>query len=107
MRLPNRKENSLTTIYCYRMPNWNLIPEHIRDSLRLYIEEGYHPGSGLTAILSNDLVRTAHHADDINWAHMRDIVLFLFEYVPVQCWGSAKKFERWCKRGGFNRRRRS
>jgi hypothetical protein len=98
---PNRKEEILMTAYYSQISDWDLIPEHIRGSLRLYIEGGYHPGSGLTAILCNDLRRTAHSADDKNWAHMRDIVRFIYRYAPAESWGSVEKVEHWIEQGGL------
>ena len=37
--------------------NYDSLPPHMHDVMRLYIEHGIEPGSFLTAVLSNDLMK--------------------------------------------------
>lgn len=81
--------------------NWEKVPEHIRDGLKLYIAKGLQPGDFLTAVLCNDLREACARADDINRHRLFDIVSFLYCYAPAACWGSTEKFAAWRKQGGL------
>lgn len=74
-----------------------LVPEHVQGGLQRYIEMGVEPGSFLSAILCNDLREAIARADHINIHRIPDIVNFLYNYAPGQCWGSPAKFEAWMK----------
>ena len=84
-----------------RAADWSLIPEYMIGGLRRYIENGIGPGSFLTALLSNDLRRTFECADDENRTCIENYVRFLYSYAPSECWGSADKFDVWCRQGGL------
>ena len=80
--------------------DYEKIPEHMREGLRLYIESGIEPGSFLTAILENNLVRAYQTADDINIARMKDWVTFLYWDLPSDCWGSPQVVQTWLETAG-------
>lgn len=82
--------------------NWNLIPDHMQDGVRLWIEHGVAPGSFMTAVLCNDLSGALGRADEINRARLHDIVSFFYNYAPGDCWGSPDHFHGWMKRGGLS-----
>jgi len=85
--------------------NWRkhleLIPEHMREAICTWIEKGQpHPillGRFLRALLSNDLMGAFAYADAENTDAMRAWALFLHNYVPAGCFGSAEKLEQWHK----------
>lgn len=81
--------------------NWNLVPEHIRDGIRLYVERGIPPGSFLQAVICNDLREACGRADDINRSRLFQIVQFFYLDTPSGCWGSSKHYSDWIKRGGL------
>ena len=83
-------------------PNWQLLPDHTAQSLRLYIEKGARPSSFLEAVLKDDLQRSIATADRSNAAKLIEIVGFLQEYAPQGCWGSAENFKAWIDRGGLD-----
>lgn len=81
--------------------DWSLIPERMIGGLRRYIERGIPPGHFLSALLSNDLKQTLERADEVNTRAIADYVRFLYNYAPVQCWGSRERFEAWIEHGGL------
>ena len=85
-----------------KAPDWSKLPPDTAQSLRQYIEGGYHPGGFLQAVLSNNLAESIKRADKENLASLADIVAFLSTYAPGDCWGSADRFEAWTEKGGLN-----
>jgi hypothetical protein len=85
--------------------NWNLIPEHIRDGVALWISDGIAPGGFLSAVIRNDLKDAFGRADHINRERIHDIVSFFYSHAPSPCWGSPEAFDRWEQAGGLNGRR--
>ena len=65
-----------------------MIPKVIKDSLDRYINEGIMPGSFLRAVLTNDLAGAVFKADSNNLAALKDIMLYVYNEVPANAWGS-------------------
>ena len=82
--------------------NYDRVPEHMREGIRHYIEDGRPPGGFLRALLSNDFMETVGRADSINREALREWARFLYNEVPSNCHGSPKVVEAWIKRGGLN-----
>lgn len=81
--------------------NYSRLPEHMRDSVKGYIEWGYPIGGFLTAVFSNDLLLAFAKADSINMDHLKDWAVFLWNEAPPESWGSADKIAKWQKQGGM------
>ena len=81
--------------------NYSLLPEHIRGGAKRYIEEGILPGDFQRAVICNQLKECFTCADDINIAHMFDIVRFWYNEAPANCWGSIERMNLWHKKGGL------
>ena len=79
----------------------HLIPPHMHDAVRLYVERGIAGGSFLTAVLSDSLTGAYRRADEANLAAMRQWVQFIYWHLPVGCWGSPGAVSGWVKRGGL------
>lgn len=77
--------------FCY-------VPPHMRDSFKLWIENGINAGSFGMAVLTNDLKEAIGRADDINKEHLPSIVAWLYNYAPSDCWGSVENVENWRKK---------
>ena len=77
--------------------NYNRLPEHIRDGMRLYIEHRVAPGHFLTAVIENNLKESFARADDTNINRMFDVVAFMYNEAPMACWGSPEKMIKWLK----------
>lgn len=94
----------MTKISCtaYETADWSLVPAHMWEGMKSYIEHGRMPGSFLTAVLQGDLSTAALHADYINAPRLADYAKFLAWYAPSGCHGSVENVEAWEKRGGLN-----
>ena len=77
------------------MPNYDLIPEHCRDGMKMYIEHGVIPGDFLQAVITNNLVEAFHRADDTNIAKLQDYAQFLYWEIPSNAWGSEENMIAW------------
>ena len=77
------------------VPNYTLLPWHLQDGMRMYIEEHIRPGDFLLACLCNDLNGAVGHADSINRHRLEDICLFLYNEIPSRSWGSKEKVLAW------------
>jgi hypothetical protein len=66
------------------------------EAMRRYIEEGVDPGSGLTAILENDL-RAIVMVDDDMLLVLPSLYRWLVNYAPSLAWGSPQKVREWMR----------
>lgn len=78
---------------------WTMVPEHVRQPLRDYLERSRPVGDFLTAVLSNDLGEAARRADAVNRVYLADIALFLTYHAPSAAWGSPEKVAAWLAAG--------
>jgi hypothetical protein len=78
--------------------DYSILPEHMRDVARGYVERGYPPGGFLRAVLANDLVGAFGRADGPNAHCMGDWATWLFNEAPSACWGSSEKVTAWLAR---------
>ena len=74
------------------------LPEHMRKGFRAYIEEHEPMGHFGTAVLSNNLMNACRSADEINGPILTNIVQWLYNEAPGQCWGSLEAVEDWLAR---------
>jgi len=79
------------------MPDYTLLPPHIREGVKHYIERGARPGHFRTAVICNNLAEAMGRADDTNRARLFDIVSFFYNEAPGPCWGSPEKMKAWMK----------
>ena len=86
--------------------NYELLPEHMRESARLYIERGIMPGSFMVAILRNDFTGAALVADPLNLMRLQDYAIWLNIRCPPDAWGDMVAIKKWSDNGGINGRRK-
>ncbi len=84
--------------------DYSTLPEHMRDAMRRYIEQGIAPGGFLLAVLTNNLKEAVARADDINRESLVDYVRFLYNEAPSECQGSQQKVQQWIAEGGLEGR---
>lgn len=72
-----------------------ILPEHMREGMQRYIEDGIVPGDFLRLILCNDFVRAAACADNINKHYLLDYAHFIYWEIPSLAWGSEAKVQAW------------
>lgn len=93
-----KKDNTMQSDYMSNVDTY--VPLHMRDGLKLYLENGIEPGSFMAAVLCNDLKEAFGRADHINIKHIGTIVCWLFNHAPSTCWGSTDNYTAWIKHGG-------
>lgn len=74
-----------------------MIPESTLGGLERYIAEGCPTGGFLEAVLENDMLGAYQRADEFNTAAMGEIVKWLYNNAPGDCWGSRKRVAAWYK----------
>lgn len=67
----------------------------LRGSLEMYIEHGYMPGGFLIAVLENKLFEAVNRADDYNLSLIPNIVIWIYNEAPTECYGSPEKVDAW------------
>jgi len=75
------------------------LPDATREALIAYLRYGLPPGSFLQAVLSNDLREACRRADDDSRYALYDFVLVLYNYAPMDAWGSSAAVKGWIERG--------
>lgn len=71
------------------------IPSLTMAALISYVEAGIPTGDFLRAVLSNDLCEAVGRADADNRRALPEIVQFIYNGCPGQCWGDAETVDRW------------
>ena len=77
--------------------NYDILPEHLRDGARRYIEQGIDPYGFLRRVILND-VEGAYDAcfdGDGNMEALGRVVCFWCTEAPADCWGSRPLMQRW------------
>ena len=75
--------------------NYEMLPQSLRSGMRRYIEDGVIPGGFLVAVLSDGLSDAMGRADEENRKRLYDIVSFVYNEAPGDCWGSRAKVKAW------------
>lgn len=79
-----------------------MVPEHLQNGLRLYIEQGVRSGDALLSIIQNERLYTVlARADDTTFTGLPSIWKFLHNYAPAACFGSTVKAVDWMVSGGL------
>ncbi len=71
------------------------VPAALRGGLVRWIVKGTAPGSFLSAVLCNDLAGAVRRIDDENRAYLCDLVAWIWQQAPSQCWGSPQRVAAW------------
>ncbi len=83
------------------MSDYGILPEHMRDGARNYVERGQPAGHFLTAVLENDFVEACCRADPENGAALRTWALWVHNETPHNCHGSRDIVAKWIESGGL------
>lgn len=65
------------------------------DSLLEYVFNNCPTGGFLSAVLENDLSGAINRADLENRRCIADYVIFIWNYLPRDCWGSKERVDNW------------
>ena len=71
-----------------------------KGAFQRYFEYGIATGGFLQKVLENDLMSAVGRADENHILRLRNICEFIYNELPVVCYGSPKKFDDWCIQGG-------
>lgn len=77
------------------------IPRHMWDPLMQYVMCGRVLPQFLDSVLSNDLMQAVTRADDLNRDRLRDYATFMFNHLPIHCYGSSAAVRMWMAKGGL------
>lgn len=80
---------------------YGMLPVHMREGMRLYVELGVPPGDFLRAVLENKLYHAFARADIINRECLQRYAMFLESDLPAAAWGSAEEVNAWIDLGGL------
>lgn len=80
-------------------PEWELVPAHLREGLRRYVEAYVPTGDFLKAVLSNNLTQAVAMADENSFRGLPDLLRFLWHHAPASSWGSAQNVAKWLQDG--------
>jgi hypothetical protein len=77
------------------------LPQDLKESIDLYVEQGIPTGSFLQACIENDSKEAVGAADERNIRLLPEIVQYLYWECPHASWGKKGAFEKWIKAGGL------
>lgn len=80
---------------------WGRLPEHMHQTLDLYVRKGVAPGHFMTALFANDFMAAIGRADEKNQSAIIDWARFIYNAVPSNCWGSTERVQKWVEQGGI------
>lgn len=72
-----------------------MIPQHLIESIQRHVQHGIPCGSFMDSVLCNDLTEACSRADKENQYLIFDIVKYLYNNVPSECWGSPNRVKTW------------
>jgi len=75
--------------------DYTILPEHMREGAKRYIEQGIIPGRFLELIFLNDFVHAWCQADIVNRQNMEAYAKFLYWEAPNSCWGNEQRMKEW------------
>ncbi len=81
--------------------NYSILPLHMQEGMRLYLERGIPTGDFLHHILSNNFVAAGYQADDINQKCLWNYCRFLYNECHPLSWGKEETVWTWLKHQGF------
>jgi hypothetical protein len=71
--------------------------EEIKETLKKYVEDRYPVGDFLRAVLENDLFAAMSRADSRNRIRIHDICNYIYNKLPMECWGDKETVKKWLK----------
>lgn len=79
----------------YNHNGYEEVPERTLNGFDQYAQERIPPGDFGKAVLSNDLAEAVGRADLQNEQALSKIVRYMYNELPMRCWGSEKAVEEW------------
>ena len=79
-----------------------MIPEHMQEGLKGYIEKGIKPGEFLCSMLEHRIYEAAGQADEINQQQLFQYIYYMYNYMPMQSHGCEETVANWIKLKGLS-----
>ena len=79
----------------YDATHYPNVPEYTIEALNNWAQFGLPPGGFIAAVLANDLSDAVDRADQDNEAALVDIVRYVINELPMDCWGTDAKIAAW------------
>ena len=76
--------------------DYSTCPTQHRESMRLWVEKGIFPGTGLDMVLRHDL-EAVTYCDDETVKQLPVLLRWLRWFAPSDCHGSRERVEAWGK----------
>ena len=80
----------------------NKIMEEILGSLDRYVNHGTPTGGFLQSVLENDLFGAMSRADHVNKIRIHEICVYIYNNLPIGCYGSKEAVEQWLKKKKYD-----
>lgn len=74
-----------------------MLPIDTKEAIDRYVKDRIPPGGFLYAVLTNDLFEAVGRADERNRHALFDICNYIYNEIPLGCWGNSKIVEEWLK----------
>ncbi len=71
------------------------VPVHVIEEINRFVDARLHPGDFVKSILCNDLVGVVKYAGAEEKPFICDIVKYIFNNIPQDCWGNTKRYQDW------------
>lgn len=79
-----------------------MLPEHMQEGMKNYIEKGIPPGTFLRLMLEHKIYDAAILADAINQQYIFRYIHFMYNFIPADSHGDKETVDAWIKQGGYN-----
>ena len=79
----------------YNHEHYWKVPERTLNSLDNWAKKGWDGGSFVMACLENDFTRAVGCADKENSGALPGIAKYMYNELPLRCWGSPKIISQW------------
>lgn len=80
-------------------------PAHYRLPLQRYLEHHIETGSGLRAVLENNLIESFAKLDVDGIANLKEIIFTIYNYFPLESWGSRELVDSWLSYANYKIKR--
>jgi len=77
------------------MSNSEVMLKSTKESIDNYVLHGFKPGGFLCSVLANDLSQAFVRADIYNRMALFEIVSYVYNSTPADCWGSYEAVNAW------------
>tara|TARA_Y100000401_G_scaffold115030_1_gene117998 strand:+ start:616 stop:897 length:282 start_codon:yes stop_codon:yes gene_type:complete len=82
--------------------DYRRLPKPFKEEMKKYVEEGIETGSSLKYILQNDLFKTMMYSDPDNQELIKDVVLWIWNQLPSETYGTPDKVDKWLSSDGWH-----